>query len=351
MPSREALLDRVDSSDVSVATPVFITKSFNVPVSPASEAFAEVLICEIALRNRSRLKFLWDGVLQEHYLSRLTRMLVTPPPPPSENGRQKIPPDPGLEKRVTGLLRLSQCALQRGDIVNEVVSSWKYLLPMTDDQHASSPLRVMYRHIGTGLWKMASNVDDLLNLDESGWEGLLSLLSWCSKRGCTLPLILPQAKGLPEDDPSLQAYKSLHLLLNTSDLDAKTPVGVLESLRLLIATGDLRSYPQLCIATLDLIHLLNEKKTESMKSDTNELTGKMWHASWRRIVEAIAEAAERPRYSVSWSIPCLQESLVINSHRPFSTECSPARLDDVDGRLRRQRGRACSGRLYLQCPE
>lgn len=303
VPAREeSSLERMDSSDMSVSTPVFITKSYNVPMSPASEAFAEVVICEIALRNRARLKFMWNAFLQDHYLSRLTRLLVKPPPPPNEQGLpRKIPPDPGLEKRVTGLLRLSQCALQRGEIANEILSSWKYLLPMTDDQHASSPLRIMYRHIGAGLWRMTSNVDNLLQLDESGWEGLLSLFNWCSKRGCMLSLVQTNAKGLPEDDPSLQTYKSLHLLLNTSDLDAKTPVGVLESLRLLIAAGDLRNYPQLCIAALDLIHLLHEKKTDTMKHDTNESTSMMWQASWRRIVEAVAEAAERPRFAVSLS--------------------------------------------------
>ena len=299
IPSREASLERTDSSDISVSTPVFIAKSYNVPVSPASEALAEVLICEIALRNRARLKYLWTSILQEHYLSKLTRLLVKPPSSSNEHVLQKVLPDPGLEKRVTGLLRLSQCALQRGEIANEILSSWKYLLPMTDDQHASSPLRVLHRHIGAGVWRMASNVDDLLQLDESGWEGLLSLFNWCSKRGCTLNLIQSNANGLPDDDPSLQIYKSLHLLLNTADLDAKTPIGILDSLRLLIAAGDMRNYPQLCIAALDLIHLLYERKTESVRSDTNESTGQMWHAGWRRIVEAIAEAAERPRFSVS----------------------------------------------------
>ena len=117
-----------------------------------------------------------------------------------------------------------------------------------------------------------------------------------------LSLVQPHAKGLAEDDPSLQTYKSLHLLLNTSDLDAKTPVGVLDSLRLLIAAGDLRNYPQLCIASLDLIYLLLEKKTETMKNHNSESTSQMWQASWRRIVEAVAEAAERPRFSVSSSV-------------------------------------------------
>jgi hypothetical protein len=299
VPSREQSMERLDSSDISVATPVFISKSYTLPISPASEAFAEILICEIALRNRSRLKYLWGSLLQEHYLSRLTRLLVQPPSPLNEGSHPKVLPDPGLEKRITGLMRLSHCALQRGDVANEIVSSWKYLLPMTDDQHASSPLRVLYRHIGSGLWRMTSNVDNLLQLDESGWEGLVSLFNWCSKRGCSLASIEPTAKGLPEDDPSLQTYKSLHLLLNTSELDAKTPVGILESLRLLIAAGDLRNYPQLCIAALDLIHLLHEKKIETMKNDTSESTEQMWLASWRRIVEAVAEAAERPRFSVS----------------------------------------------------
>ena len=86
-------------------------------------------------------------------------------------------------------------------------------------------------------------MDGLLHLDDGAWEGLVWLLSWCAKRGCVLKPILSQAgtSGLVEDDRTLQAYRSLHVLMNTTDLDSKLPCAVLQSARLLVAAGNTRS--------------------------------------------------------------------------------------------------------------
>ena len=109
---------------------------------------------------------MWVDTLQDHYLSRLTSILVNPG---EVRADKKIPVDPGLEKRVSGLLRLSVYAIQRIDLANDILSSWKYLLPMNDEQHASSPLRSLDRHIGDGLWRIVSQVDGLSNLNDDGW--------------------------------------------------------------------------------------------------------------------------------------------------------------------------------------
>jgi hypothetical protein len=177
-PPAESRIQR-SGSDLSFAsTASFTAAQWAVPLSPASEAFAEVLICELALKNKDRLKALWSEILQDHYLSRLTSLLVNPS---DARGSTKIPVDPGLEKRVTGLLRLSIFAVQREDIANEVLSAWKYLLPVNDEQHASSPLRALDRHIGEGLWRIVAQSDNLLHLNDEGWSGLNSILYWCAK--------------------------------------------------------------------------------------------------------------------------------------------------------------------------
>ena len=75
MHAREAFDDR-SVSDVSASVPVFTARQWHVPISPASEVFSEVLICEIAIKIRDRLKDWWADVLQDHYLSHLTRILV-----------------------------------------------------------------------------------------------------------------------------------------------------------------------------------------------------------------------------------------------------------------------------------
>jgi Sec7 domain len=284
----------------SASTTSFNAPSWNVPVSPASEAFAEVLICELALKNKDRLKTLWEDMLQDHYLSRLTSILVNPE---DLLGNNRVLPDPGLEKRITGLLRLSIHAIQHADLANDVLSSWKYLLPMNDEQHASSPLRVLDRHIGEGLWRMVSHVDGLSHLNDDGWEGVVSIMCWCAKRAGSLkPLPVGAPTGLAEDDPALQCYRSLYLLLNTPELDRKIPCSIVTSLRSLVAAGGRRRYPQLSIACLDLLSMLHEKKITLGGNDgeADEMAiALFWKTCWRKIIEGIAEAAELSTDTVS----------------------------------------------------
>lgn len=277
------------SSDVSVSTASITQAPWLVPISPASEAFAEVLLCELALKNKDRLKSVWSEVLQDHYLSRLTALLVNPA---EQSSAAKIPVDPGLEKRVTGLLRLCVCAIQRADMASEILSVWKYVLPVNDEQQAISPLRALDRHFGEALWRIVSQVDSLTNLATEGWEGLVSLLSWCARRGGALrPLDPRESTSIAEDDPAVQCYRSIHLLLSTKELADVVPVSIVWSLRCLVAAGGHRNYPQLSVAALDMIGSLCDKKVSKVISNP-EASDNFWSSDWREMVEGIAEAAE-----------------------------------------------------------
>jgi len=281
-------------SDVSIATPSFVaSSSWHVPVSPASEAFAEVVISEIAVKNRDRLKKFWPDVLQEHYVGRLTRLLNEPAP---ETSKGVIEPDPGLEKRITGLLRLSICSTLRGDMASEVIGCWKHILPMEGENQAQNAFKAFHRHLSEGFWRIVSNVDGIVTLNEYGWEGLLALAQWCAARSSTLPPVRADATPLAEDDPAIQTYRSLHMMLNASDIGKQVPCDVVDCLRTLIAAGDTRNYPQLSIASLDLIQLLNKGKLSAI-TDTAEQTELFSASGWRRIVDAMAEAGEHPRFS------------------------------------------------------
>lgn len=296
------------SMDSSSSTS-FGAPGWNVPISPASEAFAEVLICELALKNKDRLKVLWSDILQDHYLSRLTSILVNPSEARTD---KKIPVDPGLEKRVSGLLRLSIYAIQRADLANDILSSWKYLLPMNDEQHATSPLRPLDRHIGDGLLRIVSQVDGLPILNDDGWEGLVSIFCWSAKRAASLkPVSSGVSHGLAEDDPALQCFRSLHCILNISEVDIKVPCSIVTSLRSLVAAGGRRHYPQLSVACLDLLSKLHEKKVTTRQIDNESET--FWPTCWRKIIEGIAEAAELSTDTVRFSIfPYLM--LVFRAH-------------------------------------
>jgi Sec7 domain len=284
-------------SESSTVTPTFMPSNWLLPISPASEAFAEVIICEIALKNKDRLKTLWKACLQDHYLGALAGILIKPADP-EQQSKKKV--DPGLEKRITGLVRLSICAIQREDLVNDVLPSWKYILPVNDEQHLSSPLKVLDRHLSEGLWRMVSQADGLLLLNNEGWEGLISLLNWCAKRGAMRkPVVAYQSKGqsvLAEDDPALQAYRSVHFMLNSVELGNRLPWTIIDSIRTLIVAGETRRYPQLSIAALDLLSILHEKKLATLGDvdpDSLEVNDPFWSSFWRKIVETIAEAAEK----------------------------------------------------------
>jgi hypothetical protein len=289
------------TSDISSTASSFVSAPSNVPLSPASESFAEVLLCEIALKNKDRIKALWTDVLQNHYLSRLTSILVNPA---EGNLSTKIPVDPGLEKRVSGLIRLSISAIQRNDLADEVLSSWKYLLPMNSEQHATSPLRALDRHMGEGLWRIVARADDLLNLKADGWEGLVSLIKWCAVRGSSLkPIRSRDPKSvLPEDDVAIQSYRSLHLILSTKELEERVPCSIAECLRISVSAGERRNYSQLSIATLDLLGVLHETKTGSVTTLSEAEQSNFWKTSWRKIVEAIGEASEQSSDSVGLTL-------------------------------------------------
>merc|ERR1711935_877547 len=94
------------------------------PISPASETFAEVLICEIALKNRDRLSMLWHNHLGKHYSARLENLTKTF----VDSEQELLSRMSGIiEKSITGLLRISCFSVKRGEIANDVLSTWSLL--------------------------------------------------------------------------------------------------------------------------------------------------------------------------------------------------------------------------------
>jgi hypothetical protein len=138
-------------SDLSSDTLSFSGASTFIPMSPASKALAEVLICEIALKNKSRISMLWSGLLRSHYLNRLANVGDDR----AQSERTKLRVDPSIEKCVTGMLRITICAVQRGENADDILSCWKHVVPKSMEQHAHSPLRRFERHLGEGTYAAA----------------------------------------------------------------------------------------------------------------------------------------------------------------------------------------------------
>jgi hypothetical protein len=297
----ETAEDKLDRLPGEPSTTEAARSKCEYPLSPASEGFAEVLICEIALRNRDRLNILWYKVLQAHYLSRLETIshMYTE----TEKEHLKMV-NAGIEKTVTGLLRLSYCAVHRGVMANEILETWK-VLNLEEEMHGKKQLLgILDKHLGEGCWRITRSVDGTSRLTENGWSGLLSLVQWCAQRGGQLPPMrssgIGRPVGLAEDDPALQAYRSLHFLLNACEIKELVPPTIVKIIVSLVPIGERRNCPKLCMAALDLLQVVNDQVG---KSASAEVVGhedeSIWKSRWRPLVEGIAEASEMSGLPVS----------------------------------------------------
>lgn len=308
----------------SLSRSVRINSKYDFPLSPASEAFAEVLISEITLRNKDRLKLLWNNMLKSHYMSRLNDMKQS-----LFNNRMELREvliHTGIEKCLTGFIRLCVCAVQREreDIGNDIVSIWKFLIPDnnlgtsdTTSTPANSSLKspsapssscslsgILDKHISEGLYRIIRNIVDYgyCHLNKDGWDGILALLYWCST--CTTKNDGSNnsekgsldGKNLAEDDPALQSYRSIHLLFTSSTPEVKDniPYSIITCIEELIFTGDYRNYSQLSIAGLDLFHTFIENKINVvMARGCHDDDEDFWTSCWGSIVKISSTVAEK----------------------------------------------------------
>lgn len=282
------------------------------PISPASEALAEILICEIALKNRDRLGMLWQTLLRDHYARRLGNGALHAARATAVSGNDMTPAplNPGIEKCVTGLVRICSCAILREEIANDVIASLNVLCPPGGDQVPLSVFHDLRKHLGEGLWRICRNVDGMQYLGVEGWNSLLGLAQWCA---CTGGDVIHRSAGLSEDDPALQAFRSLHLILHTAELQDVVPFRVVGAVRALIVAGEKRNCPKLSFAGLDLLHLLHTRleffvgevsrkiQNGRMKEKTDDGESEDWNNCWLPLLEGMAEAAEHSRYPVSFT--------------------------------------------------
>ena len=258
------------------------------PLSPASEAFAEILLCEIVRKNRDRFAFIWENILSAHYNSRLTYR-----PKGSDAQPESMDLTPGIEKCVSGILRICIWASSRNVFANEVLPTLEILHPPLG-ACVWSPLELnLDKHLAEGLWRICRNVDGLSQIDDKGWEGLLGLLDWCASRG-GIPS-RDNLGSLAEDDPSLQAFRSLHLMLHAEELKDIVPYGVVKSIRSLVEAGERGHCPKLSIAGLDLLQLIHTRMESLVVQNESERLLLCWNPT----IDAVAEPAEKSRNVVS----------------------------------------------------
>lgn len=267
---------------------------FGLPLSPASEALAEILLCEITLKNRDRFAVIWETILSAHYNHRLSIG--------SDDSSKTIKLTPGIEKCVTSVLRMCNFVTSRNiPIASEVLATLNVLHPPLGCLFWS-PLELnLDKHLSEGVWRICQNVDGLSQVNARGWEGILGLLEWCASRG---GLPNPQQPILIDDDPSLQAFRSLHLLLHANELNDSVPPSIVTPIRCLVEAGERANSTRLSIAGLELLQVLHLRLERSWGDEKvrnqslSEAESKTLARQWLPILEAIAEPAEKSRNSV-----------------------------------------------------
>jgi len=175
-------------------------------------------------------------------------------------------------------------------IANQVLSTLKILHPPLGAL-IWSPLELnLDKHLAEGLWRISRNVDGLSQVNDEGWSGVLGLVEWCATRGGVRSN--DQLGSLAEDDPSLQAFRSLHLILHAVELKDSLQVyrwpQIVRSVRCLVEAGERGHCPKLSIAGLDLLQILHTRM--ELLAAKDELFN-----CWVPIVEAISEPAEKSR--------------------------------------------------------
>ena len=289
-----ALIDVINGSTVKLGHSLV-----PISLSPASEALAEVFLCEITLKNRDRIAKIWETCLKAHFTTSLRKELdVT-----SEAAISSIP---GVEKRVTGLLRICYHNVHRKDVNNDILDTLDCLYtPNGAVQSISTGILNLNKHISEGLWRICRDVDGLRLIDNQGWDGLLGLIQHCASKGETLAARSGDKSGaLSDDDPALQAFRSIHLMLRSNELRDVVPFRIVHCINTMIKGGERNNCPKLSIAGLDLLTLLHARlqalitRSSENKNDEDVI---FWANCWLSIVEGMAEASNS-RYPVRSAI-------------------------------------------------
>jgi len=102
--------------------------------------------------------------------------------------------------------------------------------------------------------------------------------------------------SLAEDDPSLQSFRALHLILHAVELKNVLQVDqwpqIVKSVRCLVEAGERGHCPKLSIAGLDLLQVLHSRM-ESITATPSKPQGSL--SCWMPLLEAISEPAEKSR--------------------------------------------------------
>ena len=232
-----------------------------------------------------------------------------------------------------------------------MLGALKVLYPPFGGLYSLSPNLSLDKHLAEGLWRICRDVEGLKTINYDGWDGILGLVEWCALRG---EIIHPRhanssrSVGLSEDDPALQAFRCLHLMLNAPELEDSVPLEIVVGVSALIRGGEKQNCPKISVAGLDLLSLLHTR-VESLiiaaeqETESNEPIDVSWVQYWMPLLHGMAGAAGTSRYAVSYFMcaifvycmfyrkpPLLSPLCAVPKLFFFNAECPPTRLVHVD---------------------
>jgi hypothetical protein len=127
-----------------------------------------------------------------------------------------------------------------------------------------------------------------------------------------------RSSGLAEDDPGLQAYRSLHLILHAPELRGLPPASLIVVVDVLVERTAEVGCSKLCLASLDLLHVLQSRLAGQICAAYAQ-SGSVDDAlvaEWSQVLHVITKAAGNTldmvsRFRLFQSISLLQRTILI----------------------------------------
>ena len=252
-------------------------------LSASTISWLEVLMIDIALRNRDRFSLVWP-VLSGHYKRTLC---------PTKGTQLEV--NYIVERRVTGLLKLVARMLSRRHLTAAMIAIMKDIF--VSGQTGFDKLqyfRPYAAQISAGLWSIMTNniaVLPLLQLEE--WQTLFDVLEIGSAAG---------------DYASAKAFEAMAFLLHEPRLRSEVPIFCLVAIKPLlncdvsesVAVGAVRLLVHLHSRLEILIDADSKVDDDSSKDDGDDepSLGMLWESCWYPVLSALSDGIHGSRLTV-----------------------------------------------------
>jgi hypothetical protein len=254
-------------------------------MSRASIAWLELLVVEIAIRNRDRFALLWP-ILSSHYLRSL-------------GNTKEICVDYILERRVTGLLKIAVKMFSREHLTSSIIDVLQNAFVKdanSFDRDAKAKQRRfkdLAGHIISGTWVLlTSNAASLPRLQLDEWQAVFEIVE-----------IAAVAGGYA----SVKAFEVMAWLLHEPRLHSEIPVFCIIAIKPLVLSNVPESVSIAAVQLLLHLHGRLDVLIDQDDSQTNsrvidiksQETPHLWEVCWYPILDALREGIRTNSINIS----------------------------------------------------